>query len=106
MLHGKGKSDSYEELLKTMIWREKAMLQAPHVLYIMIDEGLVSPDVKRGLWDEENLPLPHSGSQFYQRFAKKGRNILLTQTPPERCIGGHGSRHSCGCPIRLGIVEY
>ena len=63
------------------------MLQAQHILYVVIDEGLVLADVKRGLCDKENSPLTRSGSHFCKQFAKS-LNILRTQTPPEGCIGG------------------
>ena len=62
------------------------MLQAQYILYIMIDEGFVAEDVKRGLWDKEHSALTRLGGHFYEEFAKS-RSILHTQIPPEACIG-------------------
>jgi hypothetical protein len=78
---------SYIQLLKTMIRREKAMLQAQHILHILINEGFVSEEIKRGMWEKENALLTQSGSRFYEEF-EKSEVILRTQTPPEDCIGG------------------
>lgn len=86
VLNGDADDSTERALLRTVSWREIAILQAQQIARHLEDIGLIEPEVSVC---SDEVTLSKQGRSLYTRAFSESVLINKTKIPPRDCIGGH-----------------